>query len=831
MTEESGISCSESTSEVILDAKSVSIQENSKKTVDMNDNTKDVQSSRAGTSTFVCEHPLTIKDLCGVCGRDLREKGGFPGQRVEQISANVSMIHHVPELLVSNKLSKEIGTKDREILLKGRKLALMVDLDQTLIHTANRPPKPAEYSPSTVGYRIYNSVYYTKIRPHAREFLDRVSSFYEMHIVTFGQRQYAHKIADILDPEGKYFQKRILSRDELISSVHKTRNLKALFPVGDEMLVMIDDRPDVWQYSDALIRVKPYRYFMEIGDINAPPPNLLSKTNGDKKSRNVTSQDQSQSNSNKKGGEDVENKQEASSSEENKEENAVAPTNSPEEENAESLCPPTSTTNDLSNPVPTIPDDDDTLVHIERILIDIHAQFFKHFDEDGKVKDVKQVIARLRQQVLSGERLVFTGLIPREVDPKMHWLYKTCSQFGARVDTQVSQSTSIVIAGRPGTDKIHLAKKLGIPVVTQEWLYACFHKWQRVDEKDYLRMSNEVDDALSEDDNEDEEDDDDNSPNNSSSSDFDEMAADIESQLNSGLMQKVSKSINATMCCGRKYVNFNYRCLSSMLQVNDTTSFQPSTLSSNKPDQNFAFDERFDPLAGQSDTFNASLAAGKFELRFLLPINQLESISEDYMQEMLKRNDVELSKLEFGKPDAVLKVVCHQKNLKSTLERILPKITAEGSYTDLLVQRQRLSLRLGKKDVRAFSRCCPNSTDVIFRMHVQLDNLPKLIEKFASLMAPIEGLQEPFNPRPRLFYRDGVLHSPLEEVPFNVSFPIDLLPAILGEDKSVEEVFILEVRSPFPRQLKYLACLLKQSMEKSEIGKAYLSDSQEGFNL
>lgn len=37
--------------------------------------------------------------------------------------------------------------------------------------------------------------------------------------------------------------------------MYKTRNMQALFPCGDHMIVMIDDRPDVWQYSDALIQV------------------------------------------------------------------------------------------------------------------------------------------------------------------------------------------------------------------------------------------------------------------------------------------------------------------------------------------------------------------------------------------------------------------------------------------------------------------------------------------------------------------------------------------------------------------------------------------------
>jgi NLI interacting factor-like phosphatase len=49
---------------------------------------------------------------------------------------------------------------------------------------------------------------------------------YELHICTFGSRTYAHKIAEFLDEEGRYFSHRILSRDECFSFHSKKANLK-----------------------------------------------------------------------------------------------------------------------------------------------------------------------------------------------------------------------------------------------------------------------------------------------------------------------------------------------------------------------------------------------------------------------------------------------------------------------------------------------------------------------------------------------------------------------------------------------------------------------------
>jgi RNA polymerase II subunit A-like phosphatase len=36
------------------------------------------------------------------------------------------------------------------------------------------------------------------------------------------------------------------------------------------MVIIIDDRADVWNFSPNVIQVRPYRYFRHTGDINAP---------------------------------------------------------------------------------------------------------------------------------------------------------------------------------------------------------------------------------------------------------------------------------------------------------------------------------------------------------------------------------------------------------------------------------------------------------------------------------------------------------------------------------------------------------------------------------
>ena len=44
--------------------------------------------------------------------------------------------------------------------------------------------------------------------------MDKVSELYEMHVYTMGTRSYANAICKSLDPSGKWFGERVLTRNE-----------------------------------------------------------------------------------------------------------------------------------------------------------------------------------------------------------------------------------------------------------------------------------------------------------------------------------------------------------------------------------------------------------------------------------------------------------------------------------------------------------------------------------------------------------------------------------------------------------------------------------------
>ncbi|XP_036274338.1 RNA polymerase II subunit A C-terminal domain phosphatase isoform X1 [Pipistrellus kuhlii] len=220
-----------------------------------------------------CSHPVVMKGLCAECGQDLTQLQSKNGRQQMPLStATVSMVHSVPELMVSSEQAEQLGREDQQRLHRNRKLVLMVDLDQTLIHTTEQQCQQMS-NKGILHFQLGRGepMLHTRLRPHCREFLEKVARLYELHVFTFGSRLYAHTIAGFLDPEKKLFSHRILSRDECIDPFSKTGNLRNLFPCGDSMVCIIDDREDVWKFAPNLITVKKYVYFQGTGDINAPP--------------------------------------------------------------------------------------------------------------------------------------------------------------------------------------------------------------------------------------------------------------------------------------------------------------------------------------------------------------------------------------------------------------------------------------------------------------------------------------------------------------------------------------------------------------------------------
>ncbi|TFK88665.1 hypothetical protein K466DRAFT_520487 [Polyporus arcularius HHB13444] len=273
-----------------------------------------------------CKHGVQLGGLCCLCGKDMTsyDYTGFS----DASRASIQMTHLANGPLVSLEEAQRIEQETAQHLIRSRKLSLIVDLDQTIVHATVDPTvgewiaegeawearqakkaagqeegetEPGEevadaddevnpnwealkdvkkfrLGPEALGQPHQRNkgkkhieqegcMYYIKPRPGLLEFLQTMATKYEMHVYTMGTRAYAEEVCAAIDPGGKIFGNRILSRDESGSLTQKS--LQRLFPCDQSMVVIIDDRADVWEWSPNLVKVIPYDFFVGIGDINS----------------------------------------------------------------------------------------------------------------------------------------------------------------------------------------------------------------------------------------------------------------------------------------------------------------------------------------------------------------------------------------------------------------------------------------------------------------------------------------------------------------------------------------------------------------------------------
>ncbi|CAF1291719.1 unnamed protein product [Adineta ricciae] len=376
-----------------------------------------------------CSHAVIYKDLCAVCGKKV-DKTLEPSNSMQKVMAIEPASRCVK---TTRERAIKYDSNERNLLLRRRKLHLLIDLDQTLVHTSNSPnhcPSSDDIISIYLDHPVAQTLY-TKLRPGVKEFLTNLQSYYVFHIVTFGDRPYADAIVKLIDPKGTFFSHRILSRDDSISSTDKSANLSTLFPCGDSLVCIIDDREDVWKYASNVVRVKPYAWFHDVGDINS----IYLPTFAEVKS--------------------------------------------------------------IPFQYGVVNDDDQYLYQLEMILKHIHAKFYQIYDAQcaqnrlHSIPDLKQIMPILRQQILKSVSLCFSYLLPQDYPLESFRGTFIARAMGAQVtedlqlDSHSLNRTTHVIAGKH-TLKVHQALQSNIKVVTLEWLLDCYEQWERKPEENYI---------------------------------------------------------------------------------------------------------------------------------------------------------------------------------------------------------------------------------------------------------------------------------------------------------------------------------------------------------
>lgn len=129
-----------------------------------------------------------------------------------------------------------------------------------------------------------------------------------------------------------------------------------------------------------------------------------------------------------------------------------------------------------------------------RVLDAVHAAAFKVGADDGggdrrappaSAVDVRTLLAAERARILTGCRLVLSGVAPLGTDARASAVAKTATSLGATLHDAVDDATTHVVAAADGTAKVLAGRRSGAAAVSPAWVDACFLRWARAPEGDF----------------------------------------------------------------------------------------------------------------------------------------------------------------------------------------------------------------------------------------------------------------------------------------------------------------------------------------------------------
>ncbi|KAG5034897.1 hypothetical protein AAZX31_04G120200 [Glycine max] len=130
---------------------------------------------------------------------------------------------------------------------KRKKVTLVLDLDETLIHSSmGQCDGAADFTFKMITDR--ELTVYVRKRPFLQEFLVKVSEMFEIIIFTASKRMYAETLLDVLDPDKKFFSRRVYRE----SCTWKDRRcVKDLTVLGIDLakVCIIDNTPEVFRFQ------------------------------------------------------------------------------------------------------------------------------------------------------------------------------------------------------------------------------------------------------------------------------------------------------------------------------------------------------------------------------------------------------------------------------------------------------------------------------------------------------------------------------------------------------------------------------------------------------
>ena len=221
-----------------------------------------------------CLHEVFYGNLCATCGYKKTDEDIIKSENYKAYSSLSN------DLFFDKNSAKKMEQNVIKRYLINKQLILLLDLDNTILHACGFPLNNEDFNYlkneykeniSEIGIKNkYNKKRYDKLiikfRYHLKEFLFSIQNKYEIFTYTHGAQEYATSIIQYINKNivpNSLSTERLITREESNGMI-KNKTIKKVFPTTENMVVIVDDRTDVWkENNDNLINVYGYFFFYD----------------------------------------------------------------------------------------------------------------------------------------------------------------------------------------------------------------------------------------------------------------------------------------------------------------------------------------------------------------------------------------------------------------------------------------------------------------------------------------------------------------------------------------------------------------------------------------
>lgn len=216
-----------------------------------------------------CKHDIFYLNVCTRC---LYKKTEKEKEELKSYGFTNS------EFTFSKQKAESLEKSFVDDYLTSKKLILLLDLDNTILHCAPiiipKAKKEAlkKYNSYFAEIPIMNNIYkkaiiLIKFRPYLKTFLSNIKKKYQIFIYTQATKEYATRIIQYINTNienDSLSTSRLLTREEDENGFAKNKSIKNVFPNEENMILIIDDHTEVWKESgNNFICIYPYHFFSE----------------------------------------------------------------------------------------------------------------------------------------------------------------------------------------------------------------------------------------------------------------------------------------------------------------------------------------------------------------------------------------------------------------------------------------------------------------------------------------------------------------------------------------------------------------------------------------